>query len=90
MIEMKSDEVSFFLSVFGSVITYLSFSIDKIVEFAKLGDDVCKYCAKTPEFTEFTRLVVSVEYSILGLVIYASNIPWSGMVVCNDTTKLNP
>ncbi len=57
---------------------------------AKLGEFACKYCAKSPELTEFTILVVNDEYSLPGLVLYSANVPLSGMVVCNNTSILYP
>ena len=58
--------------------------------FAKLGEFACKYCAKSPELTEFEILAVNDENSLPGLVLYSENVPLNGMVVCNKTIILYP
>ena len=45
------------------IITYLLFSMDVTVEFAKMGGNAFM---KAPVFTEFARFVVNVEYNRVG------------------------
>lgn len=66
--------------------TYLPFSTDKTVEFAKLGGNAF---TNAPESTEFSRLVVKDKYSALGFDWKLAYCPCSGMVVCKDTITLN-
>ena len=66
--------------------TYLPFSTDKTVEFAKLGGNAF---TNAPESTEFSRLVVKDKYSALGFDWKLAYCPCRGMVVCKDTITLN-
>lgn len=45
------------------IITYLLFSMDVTVEFAKMGGNAFM---KAPVFTELARFVVNVEYNRVG------------------------
>lgn len=69
----------------GVITTYLSFSTDKIVILAKLGDSIFKNCVKFPELTEAAILVVNDEYSCSGVFD-----PVTGIVICSDTRRLYP
>jgi hypothetical protein len=71
--------------VSGAMTTYLSFSTDKIVVLAKLGDSIFKNCVKLPELTEFIIFVVNEEYSRSGETDLLS-----GMVISRDTSILYP
>ena len=85
MIEFTSVFDSPGLSACGSITTYFPFSTDKMVEFAKLGGNAFM---KSPDTTDFSRLVINDKYSAPGFDWKLANCPCRGMVVCRDTTML--
>ena len=66
--------------------TYLPFSTDKTVEFAKLGGNAF---TNAPDSTDLSRLVIKDIYSALGFDWKLAYCPCRGMVVCKDTITLN-